>query len=140
MTLRSVFRTLLPMVAVAVAAVALAGWWARDVPALQGWLPQALQRLPDAASPRAGPGATTARKCRSATQLLYTDGPCPAGLREEAVAGGSVSVLPAAPATATATATAPAPAGSAQTPLRRLAGPDDLAAQRERVLEQALHR
>jgi hypothetical protein len=132
MTLRSLWWILL-----LVAALVLAIWWGRDAPALQAWLPEALRTLPATVQGAATSGAAkaAARKCQGAAQVVYTDGPCPAGLREAAMDGGSVSVLPAVRPPAAAE-----PAASAQTPLRRLAGPDDSAAQRERVLDQALHR
>lgn len=124
-----------------VAALALAAWWGREHPALQRLLPESLHAVPQGLRTpelRAGAAAAAARKCRGAGQLVYTDGACPAGTREEAMDGGAVTVLPAQrPPAAAAPAT---PGASAQTPLRRLAGPDDNAALRERVLEQALHR
>ena len=134
MTLRRLFWMLL-----LAAALILAAWWLRGIPALQGWLPEALRQLPAAVpgASKSGTAAAGARKCLGAGRVVYTDGPCPAGLREAAMDGGSVTVLPAV---RPAAASAAAPAGSAQSPLRRLAGPDDSAAQRERVLDQALHR
>lgn len=131
MTVRSLSWILL------LAALGLGAWWAFDPPAVQRWLPAALRVLPTSVQAEGKSGAA-ARKCQGATQVVYTDGPCPAGTREAAIDGGSVTVLPAVRPPAAATAAASA--GSAQTPLRRLAGPDDSAAQRERVLEQALHR
>ena len=131
-------RTLSWMLLLA-AALAAAAWWARDHPRLRAWLPQALSGLPQAVSPGPAPPAAAAgvRKCRGAQGLVYTDGACPPGTREEAL-DGALSVLPAVrPPTV---APPPDAAGSAQTPLRRLAGPDDSAAHRERVLEQALGR
>lgn len=122
-----------------VAALLLAVWWGRDVPALQGWLPDALRQQAGGASRGAAPPAAAgARKCLGTAQVVYTNGPCPDGTREQAMDGGAVTVLPAPKVPAAAAA--PGPAGSAQAPLRRLAGPDDVAAQRERVLEQALNR
>lgn len=122
-----------------VAALALAAWWGREHPALQQLLPESLRAQPQGLRTppglRAGAPAAAARKCRGAGQIVYTDGACPQGLHEEALDGGAVTVLPAQRPPA-----APAAAASAQTPLRRLAGPDDNAAMRERVLEQALHR
>lgn len=44
------------------------------------------------------------RKCVVQDEVLYTNGECPAGSRQQAVAGGSVSVLPAAPVAAPASA------------------------------------
>jgi hypothetical protein len=85
--------------------------------------------------PGAAKSGGTLRKCRGNGQVLYTDGGCPPGSREEAADGGSVTVLPAAPRAASA-----APAASAQTPLRRLAGEGVVPDQQERRVEQALNR
>lgn len=42
--------------------------------------------------------ATRARKCLQADgSMVYTDGSCPAGTREQPMDAGSLSVLPAAP-------------------------------------------
>lgn len=131
MTVRSLSWILL------LAALGLGAWWALDQPAVQRWLPEALRERP-ARVQAAGQSGAAARKCQGAARVVYTDGPCPAGTREAAMDGGSVTVLPAVRPPAAAAAAASA--GSAQAPLRRLAGPDDSAAQRERVLEQALHR
>jgi hypothetical protein len=40
------------------------------------------------------------RKCKRGGEVLYTNDKCPAGSQEEAVKGGSLTVLPAAPAVA----------------------------------------
>lgn len=105
-------------------------WLLRDSPLLQRVLP-ALWPAEGSAT-----DAHVLRKCRGASGITYTDDACPPGTRAEAVGGGTLSVLPAAPAAAVPSAAA----ASAQSPLRRLAGPDESAAQRERVLEQALSR
>lgn len=120
------------------AALGLGAWWAHDHPAVLERLPPALrQALAVPPLPAIAPAAATKalRKCTGAGAPIYTDGDCPAGTRAEGVTGGTVSVLPAVRPAATAE-----PAASAQSPLRKLAGPDDSAAQRERVLDQALHR
>lgn len=134
MTLRSLLSVLLLLLA-----VGAAGWWLRDVPELQRAWPASWRSVPSPALPalRSAAGADAAlRKCLGQGGVTYTNGECPPGTRAEAVAGGMLSVLPAAPA-----AVAPAaPAEGAQTPLRRLAGPDESAALRERALEQALQR
>jgi len=132
MSLRSLSWILL------LAALGLGAWWAHDHPAVRDRLPPVLRQvlaappLP-AAAPAAGSKAL--RKCTGGGVPVYTDGDCPAGTRAEVVQGGTLSVLPAVRPAAPAE-----PAASAQSPLRKLAGPDDSAAQRERVLEQALHR
>lgn len=120
------------------AALGLGAWWAHDQPAVLERLPPALRQALAAPSlPSAAPAAAVKalRKCTGAGAPVYTDGDCPAGMRAEAVTGGTLSVLPAVRPVAPAE-----PAASAQSPLRKLAGPDDSAAQRERVLDQALHR
>jgi hypothetical protein len=135
MSLRSLSWILL------LAALGLGAWWAHDQPAVLDRLPPALRQalvLPSmpAAAPTAPAAASKAlRKCTGAGAPVYTDGDCPAGTRAEAATGGTLSVLPAVRPAAPAE-----PAASAQSPLRKLAGPDDNAAQRERVLDQALHR
>lgn len=128
MTLRSLLWILL------LAALGLGLWWARGEPRLAQVLNQTLGLPAEAASPAPQPApATTLRKCRGAGSVVYTDADCPAGTRAERVEGGSLTVLPAPPSARPA-------AASAVPPLRRLAGPDESAAQRERVLDQALQR
>ena len=120
-------RTLLWILLLA-AGLAAWAWWSRGQPALREWLPAAAVAMPK-------PGAAPPRKCRRGAELLYTNGECPRGSREEALDGGSVSVLPAAPAVV------PAPAAaSAQTPLRRLAGDGVPSDAPERLVEKALQR
>jgi hypothetical protein len=51
----------------------------------------------------------TARKCKRGTEMLYTNDKCPAGSQEEAVKGGLLSVLPAAPVVAAPAQTASEP-------------------------------
>lgn len=134
-----ILRTLVWMLLLAAALVA-AVWWQRDHPAVQRLLPGAVSKLPSALTPPAATPAAVSgrlRKCRSGGQLLYTDGACPPGSREEAADGGTVTVLPAVRPTAANAAAAPA---SAQTPLRRLAGDGVVPDQQERMVEQALKR
>ncbi|ODU10366.1 MAG: hypothetical protein ABS84_03020 [Rubrivivax sp. SCN 71-131] len=124
--------------------VGTGAWLWRDSPLLQRALPaswrQALSSTPlpalPALQPAVGAAAAALRKCRGEGGITYTNGACPPGTRAEDVASGTLSVLPAAPPAALP----PAAAASAQSPLRRLAGPDESAVQRERVLEQALAR
>ncbi len=40
------------------------------------------------------------RKCKRGSDVLYTNDKCPAGTQEDAVKGGSLSVLPAGPVVA----------------------------------------
>lgn len=116
---------------VALAALVAAGLWvARDSALLRGLRPAGLA-LPSSAQP----AATGARKCVGGDRVVYTDGACPAGTQARAMDGGSLSVLPAAPAAARPQAPA-----SVQTPLRRLAGEGGAPDQNERRVEQALQR
>lgn len=79
-----------------------------------------------------GSAAPAPRKCVSAQgQLLYTTDACPAGTREQALAGGTVTVLAAPPA-------APASAASATPLLRRLDDPAETERMRERRMQQAV--
>lgn len=76
----------------------------------------------------------TLRKCRRGAQIEYTNGPCPAGTREEGVGAGTVTVLPAAPAPS-------AMPGSAAKPLlRELAGTVDPRQMQERMIDRAVGR
>lgn len=116
---------------VVLAALVAAGLWvSRDSAVLRGLLPAGL-----APAPPAAPAANGARKCVGGERVVYTDGACPAGTQARAMDGGSLSVLPAAPAAARAQAPA-----SAQTPLRRLAGEGGAPDQNERRVDQALQR
>lgn len=100
-----------------VLALGAAAWWWRDTPALRPWLAPLQQVLPAAwrpglKAPATQPGAAAVRKCRGPAGVVYTDDRCPSGYREEAMDGGNLTVLPAAPA--------PALAASAQPALRQL--------------------
>ncbi len=127
------FRRLFWILLAATLGVAL--WWAQGPPPWAARLSSELG-LPAVAVPAAAEPAKAAavRRCMGATGIVYTDGECPPGTRAERLERGSLTVLPAPPQPA-----GPA-AASAVAPLRRLAGPDESAAQRERVLDQALHR
>ncbi|MBB5204884.1 hypothetical protein HNQ51_002203 [Inhella inkyongensis] len=94
------------------------GWWTRTQSKVQ-----AEGVLQSSAPPR---------KCQLADgRLLYTTEPCPAGSRERGLQGGTVNVV-AAPAAA-----GPASAASATPLLRRLAGPQETDALREKMMERA---
>ncbi len=80
------------------AGVAAAAWWYREALGLPG-ADRSAAAVPSAAE--AG-----LRKCQAAGRVLYTNGSCPAGSREQGVEGGTVSVV-AAPRMA------PAPAAAA---------------------------
>jgi hypothetical protein len=136
-------------IVVMVVAAAAALWWWRDEPALKAVLPEAVrhwsgwQQLPSrpaggSASTRpsgtAAPSAQ-ARKCVGGGQVVYTNEACPAGTQQQAVSGGTLTVLPAVAVPRPA-----APAGSAVSPLRRLAGDGAPANLPEQQVEQALRR
>jgi hypothetical protein len=80
------------------------------------WLtrePGGLARLTDRAKQSVAPTVTAVssntsplRKCKRGDEVLYTNDKCPAGSQEDAVKGGSLSVLPAAPVVAPAAAQA----------------------------------
>lgn len=57
-------------------------------------------------------GAPGLRKCMLDGQTTYTNGDCPAGSREQAVTGGSLNVLPAAPVPASPDLQGAAPVGN----------------------------
>lgn len=115
MTVRLIFGAALLALLVA------AGWSLRNSPTLQGWLHPRGQHPPVitfdngsvrqpapaasdvAAVPIKAPGGV--RKCRKGKTVVYTDRICPEGMAEEAVANGSVTVLPGQkPAASTAKA------------------------------------
>ncbi len=94
-------------VGVVIGGLAVAAWALRDHPALAPWL---ARFAPPAAKLPAPARGTAARKCvGTGGQVVYTDGTCPAGLREAALAG-ELSVLPAPPVPQP-----PAPAAVGQT-------------------------
>lgn len=106
-------------------ALGSAGWYFRDDPDLRRWLQQTAPGLPlNGAAPS---GAATAappaglHKCRSGAKVDYTSEPCPPGSVEQAIKGGSVTVVPAqAPAPASAPAEkSTAPLNSAMEKLSR---------------------
>jgi hypothetical protein len=77
------------------------------------WLmrdPAQLTKLTDRAKQSVAPAMTSAttsttsplRKCKRGNEVLYTNDKCPAGTQEDAVKGGSLSVLPAGPVVAPA--------------------------------------
>ena len=98
--------------------LAAAGWSLRQSEAVRGWLHprdprapaitfdngsvrQAASAASDAAVPIKAPGGF--RKCRKGKTVVYTDRSCPEGTLEEAVAKGTLTVLPAqTPAASTA--------------------------------------
>lgn len=106
----------------AIALLAALGWRTLHTEAAQQWLhPQTSkpivinfdnQEAPSAGPPlRPGESAITPmpkaasglRKCKKGGQVIYTDGECPAGSKEQAV-GGTVTVVPGQAATQPANA------------------------------------
>jgi hypothetical protein len=74
------------------------------------WLmrePGSVAKLADRAKQSVAPAVSSVtsnsnplRKCKRGSEVLYTNDKCPAGSQEDAVQGGSLSVLPAAPVVA----------------------------------------
>jgi hypothetical protein len=77
--------------------------------------------------------STPPRKCeRAGGGLLYTTEDCPAGTRERGLQGGTVNVV------AMPVAASPASAAASAMPLlRRLSGPQDAEAMRDKMMERA---
>lgn len=118
------------------ALLAALAYWQRD--ALTARLRAAGVALPALPSqppavPGTGRGATQPRKCLGGDgSVVYTDGRCPAGHREQPLTGGSLSVLPAT----RAAAPAPASAASARPLLRQLAPDADGPTIKERMADR----
>jgi hypothetical protein len=119
------------------------GWWQRGwlqgLPARVGWVlpgPEAQgQAAVPSTHPRSAAAAGGARRCRTSAGIVYTNGACPPGSREEAIARGSVTVLPAPPVTARPAA---APASGSGSLLRELAGSDEeMRRMREQMIDRA---
>ena len=113
--------------ALAAAALALA-WGAGEHLGWQLQTPALLAPAPSAAS--------ALRKCLPASgsgAVLYSSSACPAGTREQAIAGGTVNVLPSVAAVAAAK-----PASAHKPLLQRLAPPEEAAALREKRMERAI--
>ncbi len=116
------------------------------------WQPEIVERwfAPSAAFLRSSAGAAVAgvagsvpplmRKCKTATAVEYTDGECPGGSREQAVGGGTVTVVPGQRVMTPASAAAPAAPASARSLLKELAGPQGSTAIKNRMIEQAMQR
>lgn len=95
------------IVCLTVAALAFAIWGYRDSKLVRRLWPSALptpSMLPSkptgtSTGTRTGTSANQAlgglRKCRSGTTVSYTDSACPPGSHEEAISGGSLTVVPA---------------------------------------------
>ncbi len=95
-----------------IALVAAIGWRYKDADAVQQWIhPQSSKpvgiRFDNGQPPGAGPAplggearitpmpkaATGPHKCKKGNQVIYTDGDCPAGSKEQTI-GGTVTVVP----------------------------------------------
>lgn len=84
------------------AALAFATWSYRDSEPVRRFWPGGLPSLPALATMPGKPTGSSAsqalsglRKCRSGATVAYTDATCPPGSREEAIAGGTLTVVPA---------------------------------------------
>lgn len=110
--------------------VALGAAWKLHGDALPPPLREALRGLSQGETPLVA--AQPPRKCVAADgSLLYSTEACPAGTREQAIQGGTLTVLAAPPA-------APASKASAQPLLQRLDDPAETERMRERRLQKAL--
>ena len=87
----------------------------------------ALPALPSAA------GTPGPRKCMRAGQATYTNEACPAGSREQAMTGGSLSVVPAAPAPALRDEQGAAPVGNVRDLLLKPDGQAEADAKAKRI-------
>lgn len=86
-------------------------WYFLPAPVKQGVagrLRSPAMTLPMPPSAAVAPGL---RKCMLGGQPTYTNGACPPGSREQALTGGSLSVLPAAPVPTPSEAPGAAPVG-----------------------------
>lgn len=138
-----------PMLVI-VAALAVAGWLLRDTEPLRSFLrparalPAAVQQPLDGvvesvpltlpASPRL---SSKPRKCLRGSEVIYTNDPsCPPGSREQALSGGTLTVVPGTPAAGGQ----PASAGGSGT-VRDLAGVQaGEPSLRDRMIERATQR
>jgi hypothetical protein len=133
-------RTVVVLLGIGLGAAA----WLYSQPELvkRWWAPTAaaLQQLGVGAQGGAATSTAAPRKCKTATAVIYTDGACPAGSREMALEGGTVTVVPAQAPPAAAAAEAPAAPASARSLLKELSGPQDSAAIKAKMIEQAMQR
>lgn len=126
--MRGTTKTLLLMTVLA----AIGGSWA-----LRGdWMPptwrNAASQLAEIQLPAVTAPAKPPRKCLATDgSLLYSTEPCPAGTREQALKGGTLTVLAAPPSP-------PASKASAQTLLQRLDDQAETERMRERRMQKAL--
>jgi hypothetical protein len=86
-----------------------AGIWLMREPAQLARLTQGVKQSLAPAAAAVTPTTTATRKCKRGNEVLYTNDNCPAGSQEQAVKGGSLSVLPAAPMVASPASAAPEP-------------------------------
>ena len=134
-------RTLVIGVATVVVGVLGAAWFARDsalirpVAARLGVPPA--EATPDTARTLAAAGV---HKCRVGSRVVYSDQACPAGSRELAADGGTVTVM-SFPKPSIAQAAAPAFAaiasGVASGPLIQGMSPQQIDQMREKMIQQA---
>lgn len=101
------------IIALFVLAAAGLAWQQRGP--LQAWLGASAARVEqmsrspaDASAPQAQPGGL--RKCVKGQEVSYTNAKCPGGFAEQAVTGGTVTVVPATPVPQASDAASGAPA------------------------------
>ena len=126
-------RMIVAMAAALVVALAAAGWFLRDSPILATAM-RAVGLSP--ASP-ATLQAAGVHKCIGARGTSYIDGPCPAGSREVAASGGTVTVM-------SFPKPVPAPASMASGilggPIVKPMDPDERDRLREKAVDDAMNR
>lgn len=101
---------------------------------VRSWVPASAP----VAGPTAAPGPV--RKCRRGAEVVYTNGECPPGSREQALQGGTFTVVGSPQAAA-----APRPAGAAGSApraatVRDLVDMSDVERIKERRIEEAMRR
>ena len=90
---------------------------------------------PGALSAGAGKAPAGTRKCVDGPHVLYTNGDCPPGSREQRLDGGTLSVLPAAPVAERAGAAEPAASASTVRDLALKPGEPTL---KEKAMDKAM--
>jgi len=131
MSLKFIVATLLLL------ALAGAAWLFRGEEPLKRYVPRQWQGAPPASATSAPPApAPGLRKCRQGGKVLYTSDDCPKGSAEQAISGGSVTVVPGAkPADAPANAPAGVPTGAPD--LGKMMGKEAATELRDKRIERA---
>jgi len=114
-------------------ALAAAAWHYRGEAPLKRILPREWQGAAPPAAAGIAPAAAPEglRKCRQGGKLLYTTGDCPKGSVEQAISGGSVTVVPGPQPVAT-----PAGAAGGAPDLGKLMGKDAATELRDKRMDR----